>query len=240
MEMAARVQRGLLPHEPPQIDGYRVAWTFRPSSALGGDFYDVAQSEAMMVILLADVSGHGIQAALTSMLLKASFQDAARTTATPGDLLERMNASLNRFLPLGIYACAGLICIGTNDGRLVVANAGLPHPRVVRSNGSVDELPLDGLPLGMMAECPQSLRDQTDVEMSADDLLIFATDGLGDARNGADIHFENAGLEEALAKLNGATAEAAVQSLADQAIGFDAGESLVDDLTIIAVRRSSG
>lgn len=239
MEMAARVQQSLLPHEPPQIDGYRVAWTFRPSSALGGDFYDVAQSEEMTVILLADVSGHGIQAALTSMLLKASFQDAARTTATPGDLLERMNASLNRFLPSGIYACAGLICIGTNDGRLVVANAGLPHPRVVRSNGSVDELPLDGLPLGMMAECPQSLRDQTDVEMSADDLLIFATDGLGEARNGADSHFENAGLEEALAKLNGATAEAAVQSLADQAIGFDAGESLVDDLTIIAVRRSS-
>lgn len=239
MEMAARVQRSLLPHEPPRIDGYRIAWTFRPSSALGGDFYDVAQSAAMTVILLADVSGHGIQAALTSMLLKASFQDAARTAATPGDVLERMNASLNRFLPLGIYACAGLICIGSNDGRLVVANAGLPHPRVVRSNGSVDELPLDGLPLGMMAECPQSLRDQTDLEMSADDLLIFATDGLGEARNGADNHFENAGLEEALVKLSGATAEAAVRSLADQAIGLDASESLADDLTIIALRRSS-
>jgi len=239
MEMAARVQQSLLPDEPPQIDGYRVAWTFRPSSALGGDFYDVAQSETKTVILLADVSGHGIQAALTSMLLKASFQEAARTTVTPGDLLERMNASLHRFLPSGIYACAGLIFIGSNDDRVVVANAGLPHPRVVRSNGSVDELPLDGLPLGMMAECPQSLRDQTEVGMSADDLLIFATDGLGEARNGADDDFENSELEGALAKLKGATPEAALQTLADQAIEFDASESLVDDLTIIAVQRAS-
>lgn len=238
MEMAARVQQSLLPDEPPQIDGYRVAWTFRPSSALGGDFYDVAQSEAKTVILLADVSGHGIQAALTSMLLKASFQDAARTTATPGDLLERMNASLHRFLPSGIYACAGLIYIGSDDDRMVVANAGLPHPRIVRSNGSVDELPLDGLPLGMLPDCPQSLRDDTAVEMSANDLLIFATDGLGEARNGTGDHFETSGLEEAFAQLKCAAPEAAVQTLADRAVAFDAGESLTDDLTIVAVQRS--
>jgi serine phosphatase RsbU (regulator of sigma subunit) len=239
MEMAARVQQSLLPNEPPQIDGYRVAWTFRPSSTLGGDFYDVAQAGTTTVILLADVCGHGIQAALTSMLLKASFQDAARTTTTPGDLLERMNASLHRFLPSGIYACAGLICIGSNADSAVVANAGLPHPRVIRSNGCVDELPLDGLPLGMMAECPQSLRDQAELEMSPDDMLIFATDGLGEARNGSGDHFESSGLEEVVAKLKGETPETAVQSLADWAIEFDAGESLADDLTIIAVQRSN-
>jgi serine phosphatase RsbU (regulator of sigma subunit) len=191
------------------------------------------------VILIADVSGHGIQAALTSMLLKASFQDAARTTATPGDLLERMNAALHRFLPSGIYACAGLICVGLNDGRMVVANAGLPHPRVVRANGRVDELPLDGIPLGMMAVCPQSLRDQAEVQMSADDLLIFATDGLGEACNGADDSFETTGLEAVVAQLKGSAPEAAVHSLADQAVKFDARESLADDLTIIAVQRSS-
>src|SRR5690606_5739606 len=125
-------------------------------------------------------SGHGIQAALTSMLLKASFQDAARTAAKPGDLLQGMNANLYRFLPSGIYACAGLICIGS-DGRLTVANAGLPHPRVVRSDGGVDELPLNGIPLGMMADCDRSLRDEAEVEMSAGDVLVFSTDGLAEA-----------------------------------------------------------
>ena len=239
MEMAARVQQSLLPNGPPRIDGYRVAWTFRPSSVLGGDFYDVAQAETRTVILLADVSGHGIQAALTSMLLKASFQEAARTTGTPGDLLERMNTELHRFLPSGIYACAGLIWIAANNDRVVVANAGLPHPRVVRSNGRVDELPLDGIPLGMMAECPQSLRDQTEVEMSPGDLLIFATDGLGEARNRDGDDFETSELDEAIAKLKCAAPEAAVHALADQLVEFDAGNSLADDLTIIAVQRSS-
>ena len=239
MDMAARVQQSLLPDEPPQVKGYHVAWTFRPSSTLGGDFYDVAQSETTTVILLADVSGHGIQAALTSMLLKASFQDAARTTATPGDLLERMNASLYRVLPSGIYACAGLIYLGPNERGAVVANAGLPHPRVIRSNGGVDELPLDGLPLGMMAECPQSLRDQAEVQMSAGDTLIFATDGLGEARNRSGDYFEASGLGDVVAKLKGEAPEAAVQLLADRAIEFDAGESLTDDLTIIAVQRAN-
>lgn len=238
MEMAARVQQSLLPNEPPRIDGYHVGWTFRPSSALGGDFYDVAHAKGKTVILLADVSGHGIQAALTSMLLKANFQEAALTTATPGDLLERMNAGLHRFLPSGIYACAGLICIGSKGDRVVVANAGLPHPRIVRSNGQVDELPLDGIPLGMMADCPQGLRDQTEVEMAAGDLLIFATDGLGEARDEAGNDFEKSGLEEAVAKVRDEAPDAAVQFLADEAIEFDANDSLVDDLTIIAVRRS--
>lgn len=238
MEMAARVQQSLLPNEPPEIDGYHVGWTFRPSSALGGDFYDIAQGKTKTVILLADVSGHGIQAALTSMLLKASFQEAALAAATPGDLLERMNAGLHRFLPSGIYACAGLIWITPQNGRLLVASAGLPHPRVVRSNNRVDELPLDGIPLGMMAECPQSLRDQTDVEMSAGDLLVFATDGLCEARNDAGDDFETSALEEAVAKLRDEAPEAAVQSLADQAIEFDAKDSLADDLTIIALRRA--
>lgn len=239
IEMAARVQKSLLPDEPPRIDGYQVGWTFRPSSTLGGDFYDVAQAEGRTVILLADVSGHGIQAALTSMLLKASFQEAALTTATPRDLLERMNAGLYRFLPSGIYACAGLVCVASNSDGVVVANAGLPHPRVVRANGRVDELPLDGIPLGMMAECPQSLRDQTEVEMSAGDLLAFATDGLSEASNGADVDFESSGLEEAVAKLREAAPDAAVQSLADQAIAFTGSDSLADDLTIIALRRAN-
>jgi serine phosphatase RsbU (regulator of sigma subunit) len=218
MEMAARVQQSLLPHEPPQIDGYRVAWAFRPSSALGGDFYDVAQSVGRTVILLADVSGHGIQAALTSMLLKASFQEAAGATKTPGALLEAMNASLHRFLPSGIYACAGLICIDPNEDGLLVACAGLPHPLVLRASGRVDELPLAGIPLGMMSGCPPGLRDQTDVRMAADDMLIFATDGLGEARNGADDFFETSGLGDTVASLKGATPDAAVQSLADRAI----------------------
>ena len=239
MEMAARVQQSLLPDEPPQIDGYQVGWIFRPSSALGGDFYDVAQVKGQTVMLLADVSGHGVQAALTSMLLKASFQEAALTTTTPGDLLDKMNTRLHRFLPVGIYACAGLICAGSSDGPVVIANAGLPHPRVIRSSGVVDELPLDGVPLGMMEDCAQSLRDQTEVEMSERDLLIFATDGLYEARNDAGADFETSGLEKAVEALRDEAPDAAVHCLVDQVMEFDGHDSLTDDLTIIALRRST-
>ncbi len=111
LDMAARVQRSLLPEGPPKLADYRVAWHFQPSSALGGDFYDAVETEERVVFLLADASGHGVQSALSSVLLKASFQDAALSVKDPQSLLSRMNASLNRFMPTGMYACAALIWI---------------------------------------------------------------------------------------------------------------------------------
>ncbi len=237
LEMAAKVQASLLPSEPPAIDGYRTDWTFHPSSALGGDFYDFAQSQDRTVVLLADVSGHGVQAALTSMLLKASFQVSVLETTTPGDLLEAMNAGLYRFLPSGIYACAGLICFNTGEEEIVVANAGLPHPYIVRAGGSIDELPLDGMPLGMMPSCPPGLRDETSVRMAPNDLLLFATDGLAEAMDEERNMFEGAHLQSALERLVGNDPDQAIQSLAKSARDFNAGEILADDLTIIALQR---
>ena len=75
--------------------------------------------------------------------------------------------------------------------------------------------------------------------MSAGDTLIFATDGLGEARNGSGEYFEASGLGDVVAQMKGEAPEAAVQLLADRAIEFDAGESLTDDLTIIAVQRAN-
>lgn len=237
LEMAARVQHGLLPDEPPQIDGYSTAWMFRPSSALGGDFYDFAPACGGTVILLADVSGHGVQAALTSMLLKASFQEAAPQSKTPGALLEVMNKHLHRFLPSGIYACAGLICVDPSTENIIVANAGLPHPYVIRAAGGLDELPLNGMPLGMLPECPLGLRDEMTVRMEPGDLLIFATDGLGEARAESDELFENDGLAKQLQALTNTEPEAAIAALAGAALSYDSGDALADDLTIVALKR---
>jgi serine phosphatase RsbU (regulator of sigma subunit) len=237
LEMAAKVQTSLLPTAPPAITGYRTDWTFHPSSTLGGDFYDFARIDGRTVILLADVSGHGVQAALTSMLLKASFQEAVQETSTPGGLLEAMNTRLYRFLPSGIYACAGLVWLDSSEEGLVVANAGLPHPFVIRADGSLDELPLNGMPLGMLPNCPKELRDETGVKLAQNELLLLATDGLGEAMD-ADLNlFEGPRLNAALSALAGADSASAVESLATAANDFNAGDTLTDDLTIIAIQR---
>lgn len=239
LEMAAKVQNGLLPSQPPVIAGYRSGWTFRPSSTLGGDFYDFASADGRTVMLLADVSGHGVQAALTSMLLKASFQEAVVESETPGELLEAMNTRLFRFLPSGIYACAGLVWLEPDADSLIVANAGLPHPYVVRANGTIDELPLNGMPLGMLPSCPTDLRDEARVGLAADDTLLFATDGLSEARDAAGQFLDGIRLQQTLAQLARQDPTQAVESLAESTLAFNAGETLSDDLTIIALQRLS-
>ena len=94
LEMAARVQQSLLPADFPDIEGYRVNGVYRPSEAVGGDFYDVHLRDGSATWLVCDVSGHGVQASLTSMLLKAIFQQAAARIDDMRELLRTMNAEL--------------------------------------------------------------------------------------------------------------------------------------------------
>ena len=97
LERAAEVQRGLLPGTLPELDGFELAAAFQPSLWLGGDYYDAASKDDALVVLLADVSGHGVHAALTSMLLKAVFHECVRLAGSPVELLEEMNQRLYRY-----------------------------------------------------------------------------------------------------------------------------------------------
>jgi DNA-binding NarL/FixJ family response regulator len=128
LEMAARVQRSLLPSEMPKLDGFSFACHYQPSTRLGGDYYDVAERKDSTIVLVSDVSGHGVQASLVSMLIKATFQDVAKYAEDPGRLLTEMNTRLHRFLPTGMYAGATLVWIPAGSATVRITNAGLPYP----------------------------------------------------------------------------------------------------------------
>ena len=96
---AARIQRSLLPEALPSLAGFEFANLYRPCEALGGDFYDFSADERGAKVLVSDVIGHGVQAALTTMLLKGIFQEAAEEAKAPVELLEDMNGRLHRVMP---------------------------------------------------------------------------------------------------------------------------------------------
>ena len=238
LDMAARVQRSLLPTEAPSTPEHDFASHFEPSSALGGDFYDAVDTGDRTVFLLADASGHGVQSALSSVLLKASFQEAAQRVDEPGELLSRMNSSLHRFMPTGMYACAALIWIEPGESNLRLANAGLPHPRVLRAGkDQVDELPLDGMPLGLFGESLRGAHDIGSVALEPGDTLLLATDGLGEARDGGGRFFADVRVDGLLAELIDKPVQDILDSLAAEAARFSASETLSDDLTMIALQR---
>jgi serine phosphatase RsbU (regulator of sigma subunit) len=239
LEMAARVQRDLLPERLPQGDGFRFDAYFEPSTALGGDFYDAAERDDEAILLLADVSGHGAQAALTSMLLKASFHESARTAQGPCELLESMDRQLHKFLPTGMYACAATVWVRVEDARVRVANAGLPYPRLLTAaDKRVDELPLTGMPLGMFGESMPGSHDLRELEMLSGDVLLLATDGLGDLQNPDGAMMQDGALEETLSALAGEDGEELLSRLVERAKEFAAGVSHPDDLSILALTRN--
>jgi len=233
---AARIQRGLLPEHLHAVEGYEAGAFFRPCRHLGGDFYDSIRKDGRAFCLVADVSGHGAHSALSAMLLKAVFDEACQDADEPAEILAGMNGRLHRFLPAELFACA---LVARLDGEgLELANAGIPHPFILRADGKIEEKPISGMPLGMFADLDASAFDSRPIELDSGDLLLVATDGLGEVRNAEGRFFQDGPLRETLAGLVGKEPGCVVEELFEKAAAFRTGEFFPDDITIVALRRS--
>ncbi len=239
LEMAARVQRSLLPREMPQIEGFRCAQYYQPCDALGGDYYDVVQNPRGTIFLITDVTGHGVQAALTSMLIKASFHDAAAHAETPQALLQEMNGRLHRFLPSGMYACGTIVWVPAGEPGLSVSNAGLPYPVVLGSSPKrFDEIPVGGLPLGMFGTEVPIEYDARQLTLDPGDVLLIASDGLGEIRPSGDEQFQDKAQRAAFAELTGRDGHEVIQGLVERAREFNGGDHYDDDITLLAITKT--
>ncbi|MFQ5788919.1 MAG: PP2C family protein-serine/threonine phosphatase [Acidobacteriota bacterium] len=239
LDMAARVQRSLLPDRLPSVKGYRFANVYRPSEVLGGDFYDYTASDQATVILVSDVIGHGIQAALTTMLLKGIFQEAAAETCDPVGLLTDMNARLHRIIPEGMYAAGSLIRLEPEDPRIRFANAGLPYPFVLRaSEKRLDEIVLAGPPLGLFGDVTPFQYEARELGMEPGDVLLVGSDGLGSIAGANGEFFEDRRLRQLLAELAGSDGERVIETLMESAAAFGDGNPLPDDVNLVAITRS--
>jgi serine phosphatase RsbU (regulator of sigma subunit) len=238
LEMAARVQQSLLPERMPEVEGFCLDGFYQASTLLGGDYYDFLQRPDELVVLVADVSGHGVQAALSSMVLKASFREAASNADGPIALLDRMNTQLGRILPSSMYACAASVWITPGTPRVRIANAGLPYPTVLRAgSGEVDELAMSGVPLALLPDAISDAYDYREVELQPGEVLLLTSDGLGDVRNGKDQFFHDGPLRQALSDLRGKGGAAVIEGLVQSANSFRDHEANPDDICIVTLTK---
>jgi len=238
LEMAARIQQSLFPAEFPSVEGFRFSSFYRACRTLGGDYYDIAMNDSQAVLLVSDVSGHGIQAALVSMLLKAIFHDASARATGPTELLTQMNLRLHRFLPESMFAAALVVWLDRRTARLQLASAGLPCPFVLRSSKQrLDEVLIGGIPLGMFGPDGPICFDMNEIILAPGDILLMASDGLGEISANDDEFFQDKQLKLALRELLGRDASQVIQGLFEQAGTFGGGRPLQDDVSLIAVTR---
>lgn len=238
LSRAGRVQRSLLPDVRPPVGDFRLASLYWPCDDLCGDFYDLARRPDGAVLLAADVMGHGVEAALITMLVKAAFQEAAATTSDPPELLAEMRRHLRRFLPPGqAYVAALVVRIEARRAALRLANAGQPHPFVLRGTaGQLDEVAVNGVPLGLADELGLGASPAHNVTLAPGDVLLIASDGLGAVENATGEHLDDGRLREALARLVGRAGDDVITGLAAEALAFGHGR-LPDDVNVIAISR---
>ena len=215
LEAARTVQKVLIPDEVPTIPGFQVQAVYKPAGQVGGDFFQiVAVKGGSALMVIGDVSGKGMPAAMTVSLLVGTFRTLAHYTQSPGEILAAMNRRMLARSSGGFTTCLVLRC--DTDGKLTTANAGHVAPYVAGK-----ELPLEnGLPLGLAAN---STYAECCFQLAPDQQLTLLTDGVVEARDkaGALLGFDRS------AALSTQPAEAIAS--AAQAFGQD------DDITVLTL-----
>jgi sigma-B regulation protein RsbU (phosphoserine phosphatase) len=236
VELAMDIQRSLLPHQVPELAGYDFAADARPARYVSGDFYDFAGlSPTACHIIVADIAGKGIPAALLSSTARSLFRMQIDQKASPSAILRNVNSSLYQDLESAetfITSCAAHLDAGT--GRLAYANAG--HTEIIwwrAAQGAHQALGVTGMPLGIDLAAPLT---ESEVALRPGDVVLFYTDGITEAANAKGELFGMQRLTDLLATHAAAPAEDMLQAIVSAIESFQAGTPLSDDVTLIVLK----
>ena len=238
LEIARQIQSSILPREVPRVAGLDIAAQYVPMAAVAGDFYDfLVVDEKRVGILVADVTGHGVPAALIASMLKTALAAQSAFASDPAQVLAGLNRSLcGKFEEH--FVTAGYLFLDAE--RQILRYAGAGHPPLVM--GALDgkqiafrEIDSNGLLLGLSEDATYS---SLELPFQPGDRCILYTDGVLEAKNGAQEEF---GSSRFLGFLEGqghlAAAPLISASLAELTRWSGRGESATreDDITLIAV-----
>jgi len=241
MRSARDIQMSILPRILPEIGGIRLASRYLPFAAVAGDFYDaVALEDGALAVLVADVSGHGVPAALIASMVKVAFTSTLTDTADPGAILTRMNKTLCGMFDRSFVTAACVVVSGTH--RIArYALAGHPPPVLVnRADGTLTQLDERGIFLGFTADATYTTAS---IRIDSDARLVLYTDGVIETARADGELFEL----ERLAALLASTRTEPAAACADHTLralrrfagskdgSIDEGGMAHDDVTLVVV-----
>jgi sigma-B regulation protein RsbU (phosphoserine phosphatase) len=240
LEIAREIQTWLVPAFPPEVPGADIAFASRPQNSVAGDYYDAffatsaATDGGKLTLVIADVAGKSIPAALLMATLQASLRTIAGEGASLADLVTRLNRySCAHSLDGRRFTTAVLAEYELATRRLSYVNAGHNAPILRRANGDMEKLDIGGVPLGILptAEYGTSTKD-----LQPGDALIFFTDGVVEAfdENGAE--FGNERWLTAIRALPEVTAQESLQFLMTRVDAFVGVTRQSDDVTCMIFR----
>lgn len=237
MKLARSIQQSLLPRETPAVDGFELAGCNFPADETGGDFYDwQVLPSGELVVVLADVTGHGLGPAMLATGCRAyaraslSVEDGLLTALT------RINAALAQDLTPGRFATlvAAKCAPGSSRVELLSAGHGPLFIYLLRED-RLKSMGAQGLPLGIMPVF--SSEPSQFLDLQPGDLLILATDGLYEWENAQGEQFGPERVENLIRKFRDCSPQKILVALCDGVRAFSNGISQQDDLTAVVIKR---
>jgi len=236
LELASRIQRGLLPQNDAKFGEWRIHYQYRPAGLVSGDYCDLivpSSEKGKLIFLLGDVAGKGVAASLLMTHLHAMFRSLSAVEVELDKLLDMGNRIFCESTIAGQYAT--LVCgRAGQSGELEIASAGHLPALLVNGNG-VEQHSSTGLPLGMFCNARYQV---TRLRLDPGDSLLLYTDGISESRNAMGTEY---GVER-LSMIAGEQHDSAPHELLRQCLkdlrDFSSGARQADDQTMMVIHRA--
>jgi PAS domain S-box-containing protein len=240
LDAARSIQRRFTPQYKPQIPHVNVKGVYYPAYEVGGDYLDYFKTDAGdWVVVIADVCGKGIPAALLMTMLRSTFRVEGRDETSAKQLLCAVNDFMTLNLDDRSFVTALCLIIKADGSSMSYARAG--HPMLLRLS-STGEPPLpvitNGLALGLVSDAAKfkAMMDEVNVDLKKGDRFLIYTDGLIDAANPERNSYGIQRVNDVLARDRDSDADGMIAVLMDDIKKFTRGAAYHDDLTILALQ----
>lgn len=234
LEMARQIQLSILPRHTPKVDGLDIVARYIPMTSVAGDFYDfIVLDEKHIGILIADVSGHGLPAALIASMLQVALTAQFAHASEPGRVLSGLNQALCGKFQQN-FVTAAYVFVDLERSTMSYAGAG--HPPLLlwrKSSGGASEVLENGLVLGQF---PEATYDVVQVALEQEDRSVLYTDGILETKNPSDDEFGTDRFMRLMETSHELRADQFVDALLDELSrwsGNPRGEGQQDDITVL-------
>ncbi len=239
LALAHEIQQRFLPQRAPETKEYEFFSFYRPMQQVGGDYFDyLPLSGDRIAIIVADVVGHGIAAALLMAKVSAESRFALATSESAIEAVAKMNNSLSG-MNIDRFVTLALGILNTTTNTLTVVNAG-HMPPIVRSaaTGEIQQIAIDesGLPLGILEDYEY---EAVEIELGSGDICVMYTDGINEAMNSDGMQLTTEKMIEEIREGQAKSPEAVGEQIC-QAVARHAGrEPAIDDMCLVCIGRTA-
>ncbi|HEY7212034.1 MAG TPA: SpoIIE family protein phosphatase [Bryobacteraceae bacterium] len=235
LAQASEIQTMLLPKEAPAYPGYDLAGHQLPCRTVGGDYYDfVPYNDGRLALVVGDVSGKGLPAAILMSSLQARVQMLRETSPDPASAVTLLNRNFAERCPAGKFVTFFYALLDPQTGALKYSNAGHNYPLLLRANGAVEQLAGGGMVLGLFPMAHYELRETM---LDPGDMLALYSDGVTEACTPTGEEFGEEGLARFLRQRKDESCSRLVSELVNYLRSWHGSNAFNDDFTVVLVRR---